>query len=213
MGLRTKAVVGFVSMFGASAASAQDLSSLSYGVETGLSTLGAYVAPEVQIYEGLNVRAPIYFGGTSGTFDIGGNSSDLEADVGSVTILGDYYIANSGLRLSAGVSFGGYELNGTVINPEIDGTTYNGNFGFNVAERQNVVPVLALGYRFGLTEAFSLNAELGARISTFSVTTTGQDALPPADRAQFDADIDSLNNDLDDFGAIPYVSLGVSFSF
>ena len=56
-------------------------------------------------------------------------------------------------------------------------------------------------------------AELGARITSLEVSTTGQDALNATDRAQFDADLAQVNSDLSDIKVLPFITLGVSYKF
>ena len=59
--MKTLATLLAVAAMSATGASAQQ--PLSYGLETGISTLGAYVAPDFAINDRVHVRVPLYFAG------------------------------------------------------------------------------------------------------------------------------------------------------
>ncbi len=56
-------------------------------------------------------------------------------------------------------------------------------------------------------------AELGGRLTTLRLSTTGQQALDPDDRATFNQSIADINDDLRKFGVVPFVTIGMSFRF
>lgn len=190
---------------------AQDTS--KYGLEAGISTLGLFVAPDVRVNEQLRVRTPLYFGGTSDVFDLDGNDVDGSVSVESLTVLADYYVGRAGLRVSGGLSFGGYRLNGDLTNPTLDGRTYNGNFNANIEQDRDIAPVIALGYQRSFGDSWGLMAEIGARVTSMTLSTTGQENLSVADRTDFNAEISDANDDLNELGIIPYISLGATFRF
>jgi hypothetical protein len=196
----------------ATSAAAQSLDDVT--VEAGLSTLGFYIAPKIEIAPSITARAPIYLGSYSDTFDLDGNDVRGKLTSNSVALMGDYALGNAGFRLSAGVSVGGYELEGRASTLTIEGNTYTGDFTAKLKQKRNVAPVIAVGYARTLGDNWGFVAELGARITSLEVSTTGQDQITnPAERAQFDADLAQVNRDLRDMKVVPFLTLGVSYKF
>ena len=195
----------------AATASAQSLENFS--VEAGLSTLGLYIAPKADLAPQWQIRAPLYMGSLSDTFDADGSDIDGKITSNSVAIMADYKIGDAGFRVSGGFSVGGYEMEGTATTLTLDGTDYNGNFTAKVEQKRNVTPVLAVGYARDLGSNWGFVAELGARITSLEVSTTGQDALSATERAQFDVDLAQVNSDLSDIKLLPFITLGVGYRF
>lgn len=74
--------------------------------------------------------------------------------------------------------------------------------------------MLSIGYTRPLGDKWGIVAELGARITSFEISTTGQELITsPTERAQFDADLAQANRDLSDVKLLPFVTLGVSYNF
>ncbi len=198
----------------ASGASAQNVDMSDFRIEAGVSTLGVYIAPDVEVARNFHLRSPIYFFSYSGDVEYDGETGSGELDVFSFHLMGDYYIMNTGLRLSGGVSFGGYELNANYANGiTINGVDYNANLTGNLQQKNNIAPVLALGYNHTFKNNWGFSAELGARITALELTATGQEALQPVDRDRFNREISDINDDLESIGVVPFLSLGVSYQF
>lgn len=196
----------------ATGATAQSLENVT--IEGGLSTLGLYIAPKVDLAGSWGARAPLYLGSFSDTFDVDGSDIDGKLTSNSVALMADYSLGNSGLRLSGGLSLGGYELEGTATSLTIDGNTYTGNFSAKLKQKRDVAPVLAVGYARTFGENWGIVAEIGARITSLEVSTTGQDSITnPTERAQFDADLAQANSDLSDIKILPFLTLGISYNF
>ncbi|OZB20018.1 MAG: hypothetical protein B7X55_01760 [Rhodobacterales bacterium 34-62-10] len=196
----------------ATGAAAQTLEGLS--LETGLSTLGFYIAPKMDIAPQWQARAPLYLGSFSDNFDLDGSRVDGKLTSNSIALMADYKLGDAGFRLSGGVALGGYKLEGTATSLTIEGNTYTGNFTAKLQQKNDLAPVLAVGYARDFGNNWGFVAELGARITTFEITTTGQDAITnPAERAQFDADLAQANRDLEDMKLLPFLTLGVSYRF
>lgn len=196
----------------ASGASAQSLENMT--IEGGLSTLGLYIAPKLDIAGPWGARAALYLGSFSDNFDVDGNDIDGKLTSNSGAIMADYSLGNSGLRLSGGLSLGGYQLEGTATTLTIEGNTYTGNFAAELKQKRDVAPVLAIGYARTLGNNWGIVAEIGARFTSLELTTTGQDSITnPTERAQFDADLAQANSDLSDIKILPFITLGVSYKF
>ncbi len=189
----------------------------NFEVETGLSTLGIYIAPKVDVAPRWQMRAPIYLGTLSDTFDASRNDIRTEIDgkitFNSVGLMADYKLGNAGFRLSGGVAIGGVKLEGSTDRLTLEGMDYRADFSVTVTPTNNMAPVLAAGFAGNLGENWGILAELGARITSFQISTTGQEALPAPARAQFEADLARVNSDLRDIRFLPFLTLGVTLRF
>lgn len=199
----------------ASSAFAQDFefnaNNLTY--DAGLSTLGAYIAPDYAYNDQIHLRLPMYYGGVSRTVSVEDVDFDAEVAVSSVALMGDYYIMGTGFRTSAGVAFGGYNVTGDWVNPELDGVTYNGTFKATVEQTSPVAPVLSFGYKKIYSGNWGFSAELGTRFTTMEVSTTGQENLPAAVQTQYQTSLDEVNSELSKVGVLPFFAIGVSYKF
>ena len=192
---------------------AEDASRSQISLETGLSTLGLFIAPDVRVAPRVHLRAPLYFGTVSQSRDINGNTFDGSLDVASFNLIADYYIGDQGVRLSGGLSIGGYEITGKMTNPSINGRTYSGEFSLDMQQTRQIAPVVSVGVRRSITDRWGLTADIGARFTGMTLTTTGQETLSASDQARYNADLADVNTDLRDIQAIPFVSIGARFEF
>ena len=195
------------------------------GVEAGVSTLGAFIAPELHIIRRLRVRVPVYthkFYPVPTTLNIGpgyggydrkeGKENDFEVDFASVHMtstaaIADFYPRRKGLRVSGGFMLGGYHMEGKTTNPVLDGVPYDGDFELTLKTRNFATPLFAVGLQktiFGI----GVFGELGGLMSTTELTVTGQENLPTDQRAEFNAVVTDINDELSDFGITPFVSIG-----
>lgn len=195
----------------ATGAAAQSLDSLS--LEAGLSTLGLYIAPTIEVTPQWQARVPLYLGSVSDTFDLDGNDVEGKLTSNSVALMADYALGGAGFRLSGGLSFGGYKLEGSASSLTIEGNSYSGNFTATLEQKREVAPVLALGYARDFGGKWGFMAEIGARLTSFELSTTGQEALGAADRAQYEADLAQANRDLSDVKLLPFLTLGMTYKF
>lgn len=203
------AIIGAATATGASAQTLEDIS-----LEAGLSTLGFYIAPKIDIAPQWQARAPLYLGSFSDNFDLDGSRVDGKLSSNSVALMADYKLGNAGFRLSGGVSLGGYKLEGSATSLTIEGNTYTGNFTAKLEQKNELAPVVAIGYARDFGNNWGFVAELGARFTSLEITTSGQDAITnPTERAQFDADLAQANRDLSDTKLLPFLTLGVSYRF
>lgn len=212
MKFRKLAILAVLPLAGAQMVSAQSMNG-DRGVEFGASTLGAYVSADYVISPNVAVRVPLYFGSYEGEFDLDGNDMDADLDVASMSAMLDFYLADTGFRVSTGLSIGGYSVTSSVDEVEFDGTTYNADFEFEVAQASNIAPTVAVGYRKIFSDKWGLSAELGARLTRLELEASGQDDLTPAEKANFEQDIEDFNDDLKSVGVIPFLSVGLNYRF
>jgi hypothetical protein len=62
---------------------------------------------------------------------------------------------------------------GNITNPTLGGTTYAGTFDLALNQKNNVVPILSIGYVRPLSRRVSIMAEIGAKIGSYELVTTG----------------------------------------
>ena len=195
----------------ASAALAQQATQ-KLGFETGVSILGAYIAPTYQLTPNAALRVPLYFGSISGTQTFEGSKITGKLDTKSFALMADYYILGSGLRLSTGIGFGGLSVSGTAKNPTFNGTTFSGETTVTVKQTNSVAPTFAVGYSTNSGAGLGFTADLGVRLTTYTITATDS-FLDAADRAEFQSELDAANADLAEHNLTPYISLGLAYRF
>ncbi len=182
------------------------------GFETGLSIMGAYVAPTYQFSPNASLRAPFYFGSVSETRTYEGSKITGKLDAQSYALIADYYILGSGLRVSTGVGFGGLSVSGTAKNPTFNGATFTGVSTLKITQTNSVTPSFAMGYSSNSGAGIGLTADLGVRLTTYTITAS-DGFLAAADRAEFQAELATVNADLAKHNVMPYVALGLAYRF
>ncbi|MDZ7906779.1 MAG: hypothetical protein U5N55_14160 [Cypionkella sp.] len=188
----------------------------NFGYETGVSTLGIYIGPSYKVNDKFVARLPIYFGSVDLADQVDLDDFKGSFDTASVGIMADYHPFRggfaSGFRVSGGIAAGGYNLKGDITDPEIDGTVYTGKTEMEFKQSSAVVPVISVAYAKTFKNGIGILAEVGAKIGTYSVTASS-DFLTGANKANFEADLKSANDELKELPAIPYITLGLSYRF
>lgn len=183
-----------------------------FGVNVGVSTLGPTIEGTYRISEKLGVRVPAgYFGGEFDTSE-DGIDYDLNASIGGIGLLADYYPLSGGLRLSGGAFLSKYSADGTGKGSgQIGDTVYNNLDLVLDAEAENsVMPTLSLGYDGSIWQRWTLSADLGA-MYTGGFDVNLQDRSGQVSQSDIDAEIAKIESDAPDF--MPYVKLSVGFRF
>lgn len=184
----------------------------SSGFEVGVSTLGVYISPKFAVSDKIAVRVPLYTGKITDTFTYDGNTVTTSVDATAFAVMADFHPWQNGFRVSAGAGFGGYSATGNITDPTLSGTTFAGTFDFAVNQKNNVVPVISIGYVRPLGRRVSILAEVGAKIGTYEVVTTGN-TIDPLLQPTFDAEVAAVNADISDVKAIPFATLGIQINF
>lgn len=182
------------------------------GFELGISTLGIYISPKFAISNKVAVRVPFFTGSGIDSFTHDGNTIIATLDTSAFAVIADYHPWKNGFRLSAGAGFGGYEATGNITNPTLGGTLYAGSFDFAVSQKNHIVPIISVGYARPLGHRVRILAEVGAKIGSYELVTTGN-TLDPLLQAGFDAEVVSVNNDISEVNALPFATLGIQFNF
>jgi len=187
-----------------------------YGVEAGISTLGGFIAPTYTVNDRFSLRAPLYFGAVSRDLEFEGETFDSNLNVLSGALMGDFLVAStnrSDFRASLGVAIGGYDISTSTDTLTLEGNTFNTDLELTVAQASAIAPVVALGYKYKLKSGLGFFAEVGAKLVKMEASATGQDALPAADLADFEDQLERVNDEFGALPAIPFVSLGISYKF
>lgn len=193
------------------AAVAQDMG--KFGIEAGVSTLGAFVAPTYDVNDRLSLRLPVYLGSTSGDFEVEDNTVDGKFAVNSVALMADFSPWSNAWRVSGGLGIGGYDLSGTTNNLTLDGNTYAGVSTVKVTQNEDLAPILSIGYHKEFASGLTIFGDVGGRIATYQMSVSTEAVLSPADQADLDASLADVNSDLADVGVTPFISFGLGFKF
>lgn len=197
-------------MLASAPALAQDSGRFTVGA--GLSTLGPTLEAGYRVNARLGLRVP------AGYFDYdfdeteAGIRYDVETRFGGLGLLGDFYPAGGGLRLSAGALINRYALDGRGRGDgEIGGTEYSDVDLTLEAEPQNaVMPMLSVGYDGRLGARWMLSADLGAMFpGGYDIRL--RDRSGQVSEADLASEIDDLEDDLP--GVLPYVKFTAAFRF
>jgi len=197
----------------ATAAQAEESPEKKYSAEIGISSLGFFAAPAYAVSENVSIRAPLYLAKMNYGHNFEGNDVDFDLSVTSFSFVADYYPGGSSFRVSGGFATSGYELNSTVLDPTLNDNAYSGKFDLDLAQEQQVAPVLSLGLNKPIGDNWGFVSELGVRVANLKLDARAPASLSPAERAQLDADVDTINDDLASIPLIPFLSLGASLRF
>lgn len=198
-----------VVLFSASFGRAQENLALSLGA----STLGATLEASYRIGPSFGVRGVV--GAANGAFSTQFNGAPVRgtATIGGYGLLADVFMGG-GARFSAGALSPQYgaemSLTGSVT---VDGSTFNNvDISATVSPRQQVAPVLALGYDKFYQNNWGISADLGA-IYTGGFTLNAIDNSGHILPADLVSELAATNAELGQIAILPYVKLGVSFQF
>ncbi len=185
-------------------------------VALGLSTFGANVELGYQTNPQWRVRGALMGGySLSETDEDGLETTEVEAQLGAVALLADYYPVASGWRVSAGLLFSNNEIDALVSGDvEVNDVVYPGET-FEVAAKfeNEIAPMITTGYELGFGDGWSFNSEVGIiMIGGIDLTATASNATIQ-DEIDNDADYQDAQDDASDLSVLPYVGLNVSYQF
>lgn len=197
MNIRTLIAAAVVSTVGAMAA-AQDIGEASAGI--GLTNYGLSLEGEYTVTPQIGLRGML-IGGFSieDEFELDEATVDGEASFGGFALIGDYYPLSNPWRISGGLFFSNNDITGDVTDGLI---TYEGEIVFT----NEVAPMITTGFSTQIAPGWSLSGDLGFIVSSLEVSSDDADPL-------VQADIDELNDDLEDIPVLPFVGFAVSYAF
>jgi len=178
-------------------------------VESGISTLGGFVAPATALSDRVTLRVPVYLGGGAADAVLGGADARLRLATRSAAVLADYQLGG-GWRMTGGLALGGHRLTARAVDPEIDGTRIDGDITLELRQRRALAPIVALGWQRAYPSGWSVGADLGVKIARHRVSGSG---ATPGYEAQLAAEIDEINDALDAVPVVPFLSLSLGLRF
>ncbi len=148
-----------------------------------------------------------------------GNTFDVDAEIGALTMMVDYSPVDAGWRMSGGVLVSRTTIDSTVRGAAGDPIEYNGqSFSSGVAEsliefKRSVSPVVTAGYEYPISDNWVLSGEIGAVfIGGVDVEVTG-DSAELQDAIDNDEDVKSMREDLADVSIYPYINIAMGYRF
>ncbi|MER5170515.1 hypothetical protein [Thioclava kandeliae] len=183
-------------------------------LETGVSSLGAYVAPRLELTPNLSLRVPLYLAQMGGV-SVNQDGTAFRGDLGSVQggVMLEYEPWDNGVYFSGGVMAGGYDLSGDLERIETESGPVDGPFGFEFMQPRDVAPVVSMGYRYLSDGGLVAGVELGGKIAAHRLRLDGLEGLSPEDRAAVEAERARINDELDDLPVIPFMAFSLGFAF
>lgn len=186
-------------------ATAQEAGDVTVG--GGLSTFGLNLEGAYQIDPQWRARG-VLMGGLGLDFEETEDGDTVEGDfsLGGLAALADYYPMQNGWRISGGLFLSNTELDAS---GQVDGDNADVTAEFSNA----VAPMITTGYDWRFGDGWAFTSEIGV------IFTGGIDieytAENPNDQADIDADPDVQDaiSDAEDVNALPYLALGVSYTF
>ena len=202
MGLTMKTIISSILFMGLAGTAVAETGDIQAGA--GLSTFGAMIEGSYEITPQIKARG-FYLGGINvsetDTYESEDDTNyDVTADLslGALGVVADYYVLG-GWRVSGGLFFS----NSSISTEFDDGTD---TFEAEIAFKDDVALMLATGYNYTWNSGVYLSGELGAIFTSLEASTNATDA-------DFQTDIDDLNDELANLPAVPYLSLTVGYTF
>jgi len=200
----TKSLSAFAILaFASTTAAAQEAGDISVGL--GVTNFGLSLEGEYTINTDIAVRGML-MGGFSfeGDFDFDDTPVDGEASLGGVALMVDYYPLSNPLRISGGVFFSSSKVSGEFTNEISPGNieTYNGEIGL----KRELAPMIAVGFKTDVATGWAVSGDLGLILSSLEATSDVEDGSSRAD-------IEELNDALEDVPVFPFIGLSVSYSY
>lgn len=187
---------------------------------SGISTFGLSFEGGYQMTPDWRARAG-WMGGLqlNETQTESGNSYDIDAALGAMTMIVDYSPVDADWRISGGLVFSRTSIettiSGTASNPiEYDGQSFDSGTATSIAEfNRTAAPLVSVGYDYPINDEWVLSSEIGAVfVGGFDIEITGDSAeLQVAIDA--DPDVQNARADAANFAAYPYINLSVGYRF
>jgi hypothetical protein len=215
------ASVAYLSIAGAT--QAQDIGDKS--VAFGLSTFGPTLEGTYQIDQKWRLRGAVMGGlSYSETETEDDNSYDVDAKLGALALLADYYPTTSGFRVSGGLLLNTTKVDATTVasagSPFMiddgDGGEREFTSGSVTARGEfakRISPMITTGYDYRFSNSWMLSGEIGAvytggiDLTAKGSTTDLQDAIDASD------DYRDARRDASDITFYPYISVMVGYRF
>ncbi len=179
----------------------------------GGGTLGATLEAGYRLGPNFGIRGIAGYGAADFSSSYSGAPMSGSATIGGFGLMADMYFGG-GARISAGGMVPNYQADlGISGDITVNGTAFTGvNIIGSVNTANGIAPVLAIGYEQAFSNNWGISADLGAMYTGgFTLSATDRSAQIP--QVDLDAELSSTNAELGNISVLPFVKLGVSFSF
>lgn len=181
------------------------------GVDLGYSIFGPSLEARYELSDRVALRANHAGASLSGDFE--GDSGDRlsgNLDLGASGVWLDYHPFRSAFRISAGGFATDLSASVSGSNVSISGVTTD--VDARIEPQQDFMPALALGFTKTVGSGLTFNMDAGALFGDgFSIDAREATGLVPQD--DVDAYVEDNFGELEDIKALPYVRMGVGWTF
>jgi hypothetical protein len=189
-------------------------------VAFGLSTFGPTLEGTYQIDQKWRLRGAVMGGlNYSETETEDDNSYDVDAELGAVALLADYYPTTSGFRVSGGLLLNTTKVDATTVasagSPiSIDDEEFtSGSVTARGEFAKRISPMITTGYDYRFSNAWTLSGEIGA-VYTGGVDLTAKGSTTELQTAiNGSQDYRDARSDASDITFYPYISVTVGYRF
>ena len=181
-------------------------------VGVGVGTMGLVVEPSVKTSHKTAIRMPIGFGSANTSQTVDGIDYDVNASVGGVGLMADYYPSAGSLRVSGGLFKSNLNAEGRATgNLEVGANSYVGVDVTTSAKPKNALaPTVSIGFDGHVGAGWGISTDVGVMyVGGFSATAT--DATGTVSQADLDAEMTSVNDELGDISVLPFVKFGATY--
>ena len=177
-----------------------------YSLGGGLTSLGPTIEGTYDLNDRIDLRSQLIGGfsvSVTETLEVNGSDYDIDGDAtfGGLALLSDYYPTASGWRVSGGLFFSNTNLSANFVGAE----TPEG-FEGEVAFKNEVAPMITTGYKHGFARNWYVAGDIGAIISQLEASTDSTDEAVLSE-------VDSINDELSELPAVPYLSVTVGYQW
>jgi hypothetical protein len=185
-----------------------DHSGLSF--TAGASTLGATLEAGYRFNNRFGVRVPFGSGEMSYDGDYDGNDFEIDAQLGGVGVLADFYPFGGGLRLSGGAFNTDYQAD--FVARDVDFGGYQSDVYGEIRQKEEIAPAVVLGYDGKIGKHFVVSADVGALFGKgFNVSAS--ESSGQASQGQIDAEIEEFRDMAEKAKTLPFVRFSIGMKF
>jgi len=179
----------------------------------GGSTLGATLEAGYRIGPNFGLRGIVGYGAAGFSGSYSGAPMTGSATIGGYGLLADVYFGG-GARISAGGMVPNYRADLAISGDiTVNGTAFTGvDIAGQIASTRRIAPVLAIGYARRFPNNWGISADFGA-MYTGGFVLTASDNSAQIPQVDLDAELAATNAELGQITILPFIKLGVSFSF
>jgi len=181
-------------------------------IGVGVGTMGLVVEPSVKTGEQTALRMPIGIGNANTSTTVDGIDYDVSASVGGVGLMADYYPSEGPFRVSGGVFRTNLEATGRATgNVEVGANSYVGVDVTTVGKpKRSFAPAVSVGFDSHVGSGWGFSSDVGVMyVGGFSATAT--DASGTVSQADLDAEVNAINDEIDDISVLPFLKFGATY--